>query len=72
MVSTRVLSGDYGPTTLVSMIDDNGNVMKWFASGSKDFKAGQKYRLKGTIKGHDNYQGVDQTILTRAKLETDD
>lgn len=65
----RQLDGDYGPSTIVEMVDEDGNVLKWFASGVKDFKIGAKHTVKGTIKRHEEYAGVKQTLLTRAKVE---
>ena len=68
VLATRVMDGTYGPTTLVRMRDGDGNVFTWFASGSKDFAAGGQFRMKATVKKHETYEGVDQTVVTRAKL----
>lgn len=68
VTSVRPLANAYGITTLVEMIDEDGNVLKWFASGDKPFKAGDSYTLAATIKDHDSYDGVNQTLVTRAKL----
>lgn len=58
----------YGLVTWVTMSDKDGNVFCWKASGSVDFKVGDRVSGKGTVKGHDDYKGVKQTILTRCTL----
>lgn len=70
--NVRYLEGDFGTTTLVTMRDTDGNVLTWFASGSKEFEVGKTYTVKGTIKKHDEFNDVKQTVLTRAKLEPTD
>jgi len=50
------------------LIDLSGNHLTWFASGS-DMEVGNTYKLLGTIKKHDEYNGVKQTILTRCKVK---
>ena len=68
--STKPISGYQGAVnTLVLMHDDKGNVIKWFATGEKDYEAGQRCTMKATVKENDEYQGVKQTVVTRAKLE---
>lgn len=59
---------DYGVRTLVLMRDDEGNVIKWRASGSKEFETGQAYLMTGTVKDHGEYQGVKQTVVSRVQL----
>lgn len=55
-------------STLVTMVDADGNSFKWFASGVRDFNPGDVLTLKGTIKAHDEYRGVKQTQLTRCTV----
>jgi hypothetical protein len=66
--SVRYLDGAYGTTTLINYRDSVGNVFVWFGSGYKDVKPGDTIRIKGTIKGHDEFRGVKQTTLTRVKV----
>ena len=68
VTGTRSWEGEWGTTTLVSLRSADGHTVKWFASGGKEYEAGTKVTVKATIKGHDNYDGDDQTIITRAKL----
>ena len=56
----------YGYTYLYKFIGNDGNVYVWFASTviSKD-----GYRkLKGTVKAHNERDGVKQTVLTRCRV----
>lgn len=59
---------DYGMTTLLIMRDVEGHVFKWFASGVKSVEAGDEITIDGTVKAHDEYNGVKQTTLTRCKI----
>ena len=61
--------GQYGITTIVGMVDSEGNDYTWFASGTKQYKAGDVLVGKGTIKAHKSYQDRPQTILTRCAFE---
>lgn len=65
---TKEIDGFYGITTIIKLRDLDGNVFTWFASGWHDVKRGDRVSIKGTVKKHDEYQGVKQTILTRCVL----
>ena len=56
--------GDYGTTYIHKIRDADGNMFTWFASG-KSLEKGVVYTMKGTVKAHDEYNGVKQTILSR-------
>lgn len=61
--------GSYGVTTIVSLIDTDGHVYTWFASGSRDFEAGEKLAGKGTVKAHKaDPKFGDSTVLTRCSF----
>lgn len=66
----RVFGGEYGPRYMQKFEDADGNVIVWW--GTNDAAArtvvGNTYVLKATIKGHDLYEGVKQTTLTRATV----
>jgi hypothetical protein len=67
----KYLEGNYGTTTLVSFEDEPGNLIKWFASIKLDnIDKGDVVDLKATVKKHDDYKGVKQTLITRAKINT--
>jgi hypothetical protein len=59
--------GDYGITTILKFEDSDGNILTWFASGGKSYEKGGKVNLKATVKAHDEFKGVKQTVITRAK-----
>ena len=67
--SIRYISGDYGTTTLYTVLTKEGNLVKWFASKEAlGDKEGVEVKFEGTIKKHDDYQGVKSTVLTRCKV----
>ena len=70
----------YGTTHLYKITDTDGNVFVWFASGVFgefrringhehyiEFDTSNTTEIKATIKGHDERDGVKQTIITRCK-----
>lgn len=61
--------GQWGRTTLVKFIDDAGNVLVWFASGHAPVEKGERVALRGTVKAHNERDGVKQTQLTRCKVK---
>ena len=64
--SVREFDGDFGTTTLLVGVTDDGHVVKWFASGTRNWDAGDRIHFAAaTVKGHENYKGTDQTTLTR-------
>ncbi|MBZ5497770.1 MAG: hypothetical protein LAP85_15310 [Acidobacteriia bacterium] len=63
---TKEIDSNYGLMTLVKFRDQNGNVATWFASGRPSwFEMGETHKVKATVKKHELYQGIQQTILTR-------
>lgn len=62
----RVHSFDsqFGTTHMHKFRDAAGNVVVW-KTGSELLDAGKSYRLNGTVKAHDDYKGVKQTVMTR-------
>ena len=69
VLSMRYLEGRYGTTTLVTFEDEPGNLLKWFASVElDDINKGDIVNIRATVKKHDEYKGVKQTLITRAKI----
>ncbi|MCA8050799.1 hypothetical protein [Burkholderia arboris] len=62
------LEGAYGTNTLCLMHDQQGNQLRWMASGLTDMEAGKSYRVKATVKKHDEYKGIKQTDLSRVSV----
>jgi hypothetical protein len=59
----------FGSTLLVKGSDEDGNVYVTFYSGTTyNPEEGETYFLKGSVKAHDDYRGVPQTVLTRCKF----
>lgn len=49
---------------IVFRVIESGKILKW-SSRAQGLKAGEKVTVTGTVKGHGNYEGQDQTDLTR-------
>lgn len=56
----------YGMSAIVLMKDEAGNIFKWFTSRNT-LEVGKTYRVKATVKAHEEYKGIKQTSLTRCK-----
>lgn len=59
--------GFYGHTDIVKFKDADGNLFTWFASDYTNLERGDRMEIKGTIKKHETYRDIKQTILTRCK-----
>jgi N12 class adenine-specific DNA methylase len=62
----------FGQTTLVTMVTPGGDILKWFAP-SKDpvadqWNVGDDAEIAATVKKHDVYGGVPQTMLNFVSL----
>jgi hypothetical protein len=63
----RYSEGMYGTTSIVTLRDDEGRTLVWFASKFIEPEAGEQWTLDGTVKKHDEFNGTKQTVLTRVK-----
>lgn len=61
------IDGEFGTTHLHVFRDATGNILKWFASNER-LQTGNQYKVKGTVKKHEEYQGTKQTLLSRCKV----
>ncbi|WBB94134.1 hypothetical protein [Verrucosispora sp. WMMC514] len=67
--SIRYTAGDWGTTTIYTLVGDDKRVYKWFAStDALGETADVVRRIKGTVKKHDEYEGTRSTVLTRCKV----
>jgi hypothetical protein len=72
-VSIKLVSfidGNYGTTTLYTLVTSDGHLVKWFSSSAalgKDITT-ESFRIKATIKGFDEFRETKYTIITRAKV----
>lgn len=56
--------------TMVSMYDDKGNAVIWWATNPpKEFQEGAKVNVKATVKNHSEYQGGKQTTISRTVID---
>lgn len=63
---------DYGPTTFLIMESEDGKEVIWRASKELNYSSGDTINvLSATVKDHSNYNGNDQTVLTRARVFED-
>lgn len=63
------IDGNYGTTYAVSMRDAVGRSYTWFASNPPEaIREDATVSLQATIKGHGEYKGWPQTVLTRCKV----
>lgn len=64
----------YGVTYLHKFTDADGNVIVW-RTGTYFLEPGMTYEGKATVKAHDEYKGIKQTVITRftwTELESPD
>lgn len=61
--------GYYGITWIYRFRDTDDNVYVWFASRRQNVISDMKVSVRATVKKHDQYKEVKQTIITRAKLD---
>ncbi len=65
--TVKYWEGDYGVTTLLIGWDQDGHIVKWKASGRKDYEPGDTLVLSAfTVKAHDVWNEQDQTVIQRA------
>lgn len=64
------IEGQWGWTTIIAMTaTTTGHHVKWFATGALRYEVGASLVITSArVKGHDQYQGTDETVITRAKL----
>lgn len=62
---------DFGTGFIMSFVDESGNQLVWFTTSPIKMDIGDSMKIKGTVKAHNERNGVKQTILsrcTKAKL----
>lgn len=68
LLGSTSTEGYYGTTFIFRFMDAEGNRATWFASRSQDLTVGETYKMKATVKKHESYKGVAQTVLTRCTV----
>lgn len=61
---------NFGWKTLIRFVDEAGNILVWWASGYfvEEEILGKTFSVTYTVKSHEQYKGVNQTTITRAKM----
>ena len=57
------------PSVLENLIDKDGNRFVWFNKSGKKLEKGKTYSGKATIKKHQEYKGIKQTVIARFSFE---
>lgn len=74
LMGSREMEGNFGCTTMMRFVTEEGNACAWFASGSFEqgvWNIGESYILAGTVKKTEDYKGLKQTVLTRVNAVTE-
>jgi len=64
----RYFDSDWGVRTMALFEDKSGNHIVWWASCELNLEEGDTILLKGTVKKHDDYKGIPQTVVQRCKI----
>ena len=57
------------PFQIITLRDAEGHEIVWKTGAIQQVEPGSSVVMTGTVKGHTQYQGVDQTEISRAKFE---
>lgn len=71
LISEREIDSYYGTSILYTFAQDE-NILVWFCSGKpidKEINIGDEILLTGTVKAHDEYNGIKQTKLNRCIIK---
>lgn len=60
--------GAYGYTHIYTFLSEDKHVLVWFSTKDINVEVGQIVNIRGTVKGHKEYNGTKQTIITRCKV----
>jgi hypothetical protein len=66
----KVVGGDsqWGEMVLVKFRTDDGNILTWFTGKGTGLQNGEKAVIDGTVKRHNDYNGVKETQLSRVRI----
>ena len=65
LLSKQTIDGYYGITYLHKFLDDKSRMVVWFATNDPELPENTPLKVKATIKGHDEFNGVKQTKVNR-------
>lgn len=66
-----LIQGTYGTTQVLTFKDNDDNIYVSFYSGKNDYEdyVNKNVILSGTVKKHNEYKGIKQTILNRVNIK---
>ena len=64
----KSFDSEWGMSHLYKFTDENDNVFSWFSSNYVDLDEVEVKTIKGTVKGHSEYNGMKETQMTRCKV----
>jgi len=64
-IDTKVIDSHYGTTILYTMIDTDNNVLTWFSTSDLEIPKDRFMKIKGTVKKHQVFNDIKQTVLSR-------
>lgn len=67
VLANTVYQGSYGTSSAIRMIDTAGNCLVTFSTGNFNPQVGAVIRITGTVRKHQEFKGVKQTVLNRVK-----
>lgn len=70
-VFSKEIESNFGFKTLYKFLTKDGCALTWFCTGKGDFRVNQEYNIAFSVKGHQEFNGEKQTIITRVKDETE-
>lgn len=68
VVAVRYCEGYMGRGSQLVTFASGENLLKTFYAGSTSFETGKNVKLTGTVKKHEEYNGVKSTMLTRVAI----
>lgn len=60
------------PFQIITMRDADGHEIVWKTSAIQTVAVGDEVTMTGTVKEHGEFRGVDQTVVSRAKIDSVD
>lgn len=65
LLKKTITQGYYGRIEVHRFVDDKDNILVWFANTATEFAEGQTYSVKMTVKKHEEFNGIKQTVVNR-------
>lgn len=69
VLGEKAFDGKFGTTFLYKFLTQEGNSCTWFASKKQGLEIGQECVISGTVKAHNEFNGVKETVLTRVYVK---